>query len=162
MKTFDDDEIDLILSEVERIVGSLANGQREQLVAAIRDNADGVLALAKRIAAKPNVRSPIAVLVTSISRGEHKLAAAPPTPPTAARRHTPPVAKPELTLEQVTRNRRLAPLMLRIVRLRATDQVREALASRPAGEDELDAMERIVDELEATIPGEPDAIELEA
>lgn len=157
--TYDDDEIILIISEVERLVGSFANGQREAVTTAIRENADGLLALAKRIANKPNVRSPIAVLVTSIERGEHRLAAAEPAVRPTAPRRVEPTILPELTLEQVERNRRLAPLMRRVVALRATDIVTTAIANRPAGEDELDAIERILDELE-TIPGEPDAIEV--
>lgn len=149
MTTHDDDEIMLILTEVERLVGSFANGQREKTINAIRDNADGVLSLATRIAKNPATRNPIAVLVTSIDRGEHRLAAA-PTPttpaPTEPRRSTTP---PPLTLEQLAYNRRVAGLMRRTRALSATVEVGRAQQGL-SGHAALDAAEARLDELEQT------------
>lgn len=153
MTTHDDDEIMLILSQVERLVGSFANGQREKTISAIRDNPDGVLALATRLAANPTVKNTVAVFVTSIDRGEHRLHAAPtPPPPTAARRvHS--TTPPPLTLEQVERNRRIAVLARRTNALRATDAVRQAVGNL-TGFAALDAAEACLDQLEA----EPDPV----
>jgi hypothetical protein len=154
MTTHDDDEIQLILSEIERRVGSFANGQREKTINAICENADGVLALANRIAANPAALNKVAVFVTSIDRGEHRLAVAPTpadTPPPPPRRS--PAPQP-LTLEQVERNRRLGPIMRRTHALGATREV-EAAMHGLTGHAALDAAEARLDELEAPLPGEP-------
>lgn len=154
MTTHDDDEIMLILTEVERRVGSFANGQRAKTINAIHENADGVLALAQRIANNPAARVKLAVFITSIDRGEHRLTIAPPptdTPPPPPRRHT---APQPLTLEQIAYNQRVATLMRRTLALGATDLVREAQAGL-TGHAALDAAEACLNELEQPLPGEP-------
>lgn len=61
-----------ILNEVEQIIGTLAYGQREAVLAAIAEDAEGVLDLARRVAGDGRVNNPPAVFCAGISRGAYR------------------------------------------------------------------------------------------
>lgn len=65
------------LHRVKDVVGPMTIAQEHILRTAIAENSAGVLALAVAIKADRNVRSRLAVLLTGIRGGKHRVAAAP-------------------------------------------------------------------------------------